>query len=109
MIEFEVESLIALIIGVGGAVSIFTAGVMFIFNRGKKAGIDKACGKRIEDKIDAVGEELGEHQEESGQDKKTLHRRIDDTHERINTISTDVAEIKGTQKTMLTILKEKLK
>lgn len=70
-------------------------GVVFIYKKGVTSGIDTACSKRIEEKIDTLSEDLGDHEAASGQEKKTLHKRIDETHDRITVMGADVAYIKG--------------
>ena len=108
MIEIKPEVLVGMILGIIVIASIITGGAIKIFNRGKQAGIDDACGKRIEEKIDALADELGEHEEDSGHDKKSIHKRIDETHERITEVVTKIASIEGKQDMVIQFLKEKL-
>lgn len=108
LIEFDLEVLIIMIVGITAIGSIITGGVIKIFNKGKQAGIDKACGERIEKKIDDLKNELGEHEDDSNHDKSTIHKRIDETHERITEVATQVASVEGKQDTMMEFLKEKL-
>ena len=69
--------LISIVLGVIAGIA---AGVAFIYRRGKSAGIDAACGKRIEDKIDGIkkdGDKIhGELQKEVHEINSKLNKLV---------------------------------
>ncbi len=59
--------------GMAGA----TAVVAFVYRRGRAAGIDTACGKRIEDKIDDLQREGDTIHGELKKELHQIHSKID--------------------------------
>jgi len=59
------------------AVAGATAVMAFVYRRGRAAGIDKACGKRIEKKIDKIQEEGDKVHRELKQELHEIHSKID--------------------------------
>lgn len=96
MIEIAIdENSLGLIYTGIGIILGLAAIVGVIYNRGKKKGIDEACGKRIESKIDALAQEVGKKDENSNRTHTDLHTRIDECHSRINETKKEVTEVKS--------------
>ncbi len=59
------------------AVAGATAVIAFVYRRGRAAGIDKACGKRIEKKIDKMQAEGDKIHNELKTEIHEIHSKID--------------------------------
>lgn len=76
-------------------IAAIAAGVGFIYKKGIKSGVDQQCIESIESDIAEIKKDLGDHEDESGKNKKTLHKRIDETNEKIVKVGNDVSYIRG--------------
>lgn len=89
------DEIIQLAISLGTLAGIVIVGLTFIYKRGKQAGLDKACGERIEEKVDALQETVGKKVSDSDNTHSDLYTKLDNTNQKINKVEKDVSYIKG--------------
>lgn len=82
-------------VGIGTLASTAFFGVKWIFSRGKQAGLDKACGLRIEGKISEIAQWHQDHQIKDDEEFGHIKTKLDTTKATIMAISNDVSFIKG--------------
>jgi len=97
MIDIIAEN-INLIVLIGTLIGMATAGVAFIYERGKKRGIDTACADRIEDKLIRLKTKVDTETGKADHAHEELHNKIDG-------ISLNVANLSGKVDTLIDTLK----
>ena len=93
-----VWEIISLALGITTGVA---AGAAWLYKKGQAAGIDKACGKRIEKKIDEMQIDGDKVHNELKKEVKDVKKEVHEINKKLNTLN-------GSFETFKDIVKERL-